>query len=497
VAELIGRLRAGPPTRLGARHGDLWWVVVVGGGAALVLGWTLTVSLQAACALVLVLAVVAFYQHDRQWGIAAVFALWFVAPGLRRLFGLITGYVDNDPLSLAPFVATAAIASFEFARIHVPTPIRRILLVAAAGFAIGLPVGLLSGPGSALYAFGAYLAAISAAILGVGEGISVRESTLRRVLLFGMLPVATYALLQRVLPLPSWDRAWVKATELTSVGAVEDEKIRVFASLNHPGALAPLLVLSLLCYLTIHRGRTPAILGAALITVALSLTFVRSAWVALMVAALAHVVVSQGRSARVVFGAAAVAVATTIALAPVSQTAHDVLNRFKSITNTEQDTSSHERKATIRETLPVAVRAPLGHGLGSAGEATKLTGESDLRAADNGYLALIYQVGPVGFVLVMATVAYIAAAAWDGARSRAPGQEMRLLLFAMLVSLLVVLYAGDGFYGTVGVIFWFIAGQVLAGDYRRRMDVTLSQARLRALAEAAGPAGQRLGDRSL
>ena len=70
----------------------------------------------------------------------------------------------------------------------------------------------------------------------------------------------------------------------------------------------------------------------------------------------------------------------------------------------------------------------------------------------------------------MVTVAYIAVAAWDGARSRAPGQEMRQLLFAMLVSLLVVLWAGDAFYGTVGVIFWFVAGQVLANDYRRRMD---------------------------
>lgn len=468
MAELISRRRASP--RLIARHSDLGWVLLVGGAAALVLGWTLTVSVQAACALVLVLAVIALYQHDRQWGIFGVFALWFAAPGLRRVFGLMTGYVDNDPLSLAPYLATAIIAAFEFARIHVPISIRRILLLAALGFAIGIPVGLVNGPSSALYAFGAYMAAISGAILGVGEGISVRSSTLRRVLLFGMVPVAVYAILQRVLPLASWDRAWIKATELTSVGSLEDENIRVFASLNHPGALAPLLALSLLFYLTIQRARTVTIVGVTVVTVALSLTFVRSAWVALILAAVAHVIVSEGRSARVVFGAAAVATAVTIALSPVSQTAEDVLNRFQSITNNQEDTSAVERKATVRETLPVAVRAPLGHGLGSAGEATKLTGESELRAADNGYLALMYQVGPIGFLLVMATVVYIAVAAWDGARSRAPGQEMRQLLLAMLVALLVVLWAGDGFYGTVGVIFWFVAGQVLANDYRRRME---------------------------
>jgi putative inorganic carbon (hco3(-)) transporter len=469
MAQLIKRRSAARP-RLAARHGDLGWVLLVGGAAALVLGWTLTVSVQAACALVLVLAVIALYQQDRQWGIYGVFALWFVAPGLRRVFGLMTGYVDNDPLSLAPYLATAIIAAFEFARIHVPISIRRILLVAAIGFSIGIPLGIVNGPSSALYAFGAYMAAISGAILGVGEGISVQSSTLRRVLLYGMIPVAVYAILQRVVPLAAWDREWIEATKLTSIGSLEEGSIRVFASLNHPGALAPLLALSLLCYLTIHRARTATYAGVVLVTVALSLTFVRSAWVALIIGAVAHVIVSEGRSARVVFGAAAVAAAVTIALSPVSQTAEDVVNRFKSITNNKEDTSQIERKATVRETLPVAVRAPLGHGLGSAGEATKLTGESELRAADNGYLALMYQVGLVGFLLVMTTVVYIAVAAWDGARSRAPGQEMRQLLFAMLVALLVVLWAGDAFYGTVGVIFWFVAGQVLANDYRRRMD---------------------------
>jgi hypothetical protein len=472
MAELIWRLRAVSRPGPGARGGDLWWLLTVGGAAALVLGWTLTVSLQAACAFVLVVAVITLHQYDRRWGIGALFALWFLAPGLRRLLGLLTGYVDNDPLSLAPFIATAAVAALELPHVRVPSRIRRILLLAAAGFAIGLPIGLVTGAESAAYAFIAYLAGVSGAVLGLEERTSVRDSTLRRVLLFGLPAIAAYAILQRVLPLPSWDRAWVEATELTSVGAseggdVDNGQIRVFASLNHPGALAPLLALSLLCYLTIHRARTVTVLGAVLIAVALSLTFVRGAWVALIAAGLAHVIASQGRSARVVFGAVAVIVATTLALSPASQTAHDVVNRFKSITNRE-DTSVTERSATATETLPRAVAAPLGHGLGSAGEATKLSGVSDLRAPDNGYLGLVYQVGPIGFILVMSAAAYILAAAWNGARARAPGQEMRLLLFALLVFMFVQLYTGDAFYGVVGVIFWFIGGQVLAYDYYLR-----------------------------
>ena len=80
----------------------------------------------------------------------------------------------------------------------------------------------------------------------------------------------------------------------------------------------------------------------------------------------------------------------------------------------------------------------------------------------------MYQSGPIGFLFVLAALAYILIAAWNGARARAPGQEMRQLLFAMLVFMGVVLWTGDSFYGSHGVILWLIGGQVLANDYRLR-----------------------------
>jgi O-antigen ligase len=468
MAELIWRLRGGSGPRAAAGSGELWWALGVGGATALALAFALTLSIQAACALVLVLVVIALYWHNRQWGITALFAFWFLAPMIRRWLGLKTGYISNDPLSLAPFLATAALAGFELMRVHVPREIRRVLLLAAAGFAIGLPIGLVNGPRAALYAFVAYLTGVAGAALGLREGLGVRDSTLRRVLLYGMPVIAVYAILQRELLLPSWDLVWLQSIDFASVGDPNLGPVRAFASLNGPGALAPLLGLSLLCYLTIHRARPIVIAGAALTAVALSVTFVRSAWVALLLAGVAHVVASNGRSARVVFGAAAVMVATSLALSPVSSTAHDVIDRFKSITNRE-DTSTTERSATVSETLPSAVSAPLGHGVGSAGEASRLSTEtSDLRHPDNGYLALMYQSGPIGFLFVLAALAYILIAAWNGARARAPGQEMRQLLFAMLVFMGVVLWTGDSFYGSHGVILWLIGGQVLANDYRLR-----------------------------
>jgi hypothetical protein len=470
LAELTWRGRAPAPTAPRADGNDLWWLAGVGGLSVLVLAFLLTVSVQGAVAFVLLVAVIALYAHDRRFGIIAVFGLWFLAPGLRRVLGANFGFAGNDPLSVAPFLATAALAGLELTRARLPRPVSRPLLLAAAGFTIGLPVGLFADPQSAMYAFGAYVAAVAGGILGAREGPLVRDSSLRWALLYGMLPVAAYALVQRLFDLPSWDQAWLDTTELVSLGVEEGGAIRVFSSLNSPGVLAPLLTLSLLTYLTLERARPLAISGAVLVTIALSLTFVRSAWVSLLVGGIAHVVASGGRSARVVFTAAAVVTVVTIGLSPVSDTARSVIDRFETIGSPSEDGSVSNRSATLSENLPSAAAAPLGHGLGTAGESARLSVEQDLRIPDNGYLSLVQQVGPIGSLLVLAAIGFVLRAAWQGARWRAPGQEMRVLVFAMLVALLAQLYAGDSFYGVQGVIFWFLAGQALMAAFRLRAE---------------------------
>ena len=67
------------------------------------------------------------------------------------------------------------------------------------------------------------------------------------------LMAEAYALVQRLFDPPSWDQAWLDTTDIVSIGANENGKVRVFSTLNSPGALAPLLTLSLLCYLSVQR----------------------------------------------------------------------------------------------------------------------------------------------------------------------------------------------------------------------------------------------------
>jgi putative inorganic carbon (HCO3(-)) transporter len=472
MAELAARARR---WQANGQAADILWTLTLGAVPALSVAVALAYSAQAACALVLVALVVAVYMYDRRAGVIALFAFWFLAPWIRRLFDLMTGYVNTDPLSLAPFLATTAVAGLELTRVALPTKVRRVLLAAAAGFALGFPVGV-AHPSAAVYAFVAYIAGVTGVILGFADASDESNSALRTVLLLGMLPIAAYGLLQRALPLPSWDRSWIDATGITSIGTASGGRVRIFSTLNAPGALAPLLGLSLLCYLTVHRRRGLVATGSAIIAVALALTYVRSAWLALVAAGLAHIVATRGRSAGKVLGFGLVTVVVALALSPVSPAAHDAVKRVESIGSPGSDTSATDRRSTLGQVLPKALAAPAGHGLGSAGEPTKLTGDTSLRAPDNGYLALLYQVGPVGFLLVMGAAAVMLRAAWDGARARAPGQELRILVFSMLVFLLISLTSGDQFYGSLGVIFWFLGGRALAFEHRQRARAAIASA---------------------
>jgi O-antigen ligase len=99
----------------------------------------------------------------------------------------------------------------------------------------------------------------------------------------------------------------------------------------------------------------------------------------------------------------------------------------------------------------------VGFGLGSAGEASRLGGNQGFRYTDNGYLSLLYQVGPFGFLMVAAAVAIALRRAWRVAR-RPDSPRLDLAILAMLVFLLVGMLAGDLLYGMTGVAFWYLLG---------------------------------------
>jgi hypothetical protein len=228
--------------------------------------------------------VVTAYVGHRPTGLMA---LWLLAPGLRRVLGLETGYVGADPLAVAPFAATGLVAVLALLQLPLSRQAKVILTAAGVGLLLGVPAGI-ANPAAAAFAGFTYASALGALVIGWSEGgRPLRHWSLSRALAVGAPVLAVYALVQYFVALPAWDAFWLEQVDFGSVGAPEEGKVRVFSTLNAPGVLAAVLALGLLLGL-VRRRVDPVSLALmalmalmALVTVALALTYVRSAWLAL------------------------------------------------------------------------------------------------------------------------------------------------------------------------------------------------------------------------
>jgi putative inorganic carbon (HCO3(-)) transporter len=416
-------------------------------------------SPQLGCAAALIGAVLAAYAGRPAVGLLALWALWLLVPALRRMLGLETGYVSSDPLSVAPILATIGVGALALGSVRLTRRPRLVLALAGFGLALGLPAGA-GAPAAALFGLVAYAAGLAGFVLGwaeAREGISARS--LERALLVAAPALAGYGLYQYFVELPAWDVAWLESVPFSSVGSPEEERVRIFSTLNSPGLLGLVLAVALLVLVGRRRLGMLPVAAMALAAVGLALTYVRSAWLALVVGLVGLALASRGRALpRLLPLALALALAFGV-LAVDGDTSDAVLERAGTLGELGSDTSAQARQATPLELLPEIAGLPFGHGLGTAGEASRLSDGEGLRASDNGYLALAYQLGLPGALLVLSGLALPAAAAVRGALTQ---RSARLaVLVGVLAAYVVLLASGDQLYGLAGVVLWYVLGAAL------------------------------------
>ena len=437
----------------------VWWPVAV--VAALGCGFLTLRSVQLTAACVLVIAVVGLYLRSRRAGLAAVWVVWLLVPLVRRVFALSEGYGDADPLALAPFAATGVVAAVELGRARLSRRARLVLCLGLGGLLFGLPAGLFGGVQSATFAAGAYGSAVLFFVAGYREPQD-GELSLGTVFAIAAAPIALYAVLQSILPLPAWDAAWLQSVDFVSAGNQEEGTLRSFATLNSPGTLAGVLGLAAI-FLLARRRFTPVEVASLLVLLAgIAVTLVRGAWVATALALVLLVVLAPARLGRRVGLVALLAVFALPFATGSTPAGEDIEQRATTFTSLSTDRSAQARIATPSVLAPIAVREPLGLGLGSAGEASRLAQAAVLRAPDNALLSLMIQLGPVGLALVLAGVGLGAASALRAVRRR--GSTRDLAVLGGVAMLCVLMLFGDVFYGVTGVILWYLLGAAVRAD---------------------------------
>ncbi|HKG18415.1 MAG TPA: O-antigen ligase family protein, partial [Candidatus Limnocylindrales bacterium] len=200
--------------------------------------------------------------------------------------------------------------------------------------------------------------------------------------------------------------------------------------------------------------------------VALALTFVRSAWLSLVIGLIAYAAAGKGKAAGKTVAIILVCLAGVVVLGSSNPTTKAFTDRITSLGDPDSDKSAKERLETTNRLLPQSLSQPLGAGLGQAGLAAGLSesGEGDVVEVDNGYLALLYQSGPLAFVFLLTAIAICVGAAVKMV-GRAPPDERqyRAVVVGILVMLLVAESSADVLFGLPGVIFWYLGGVSVAG----------------------------------
>jgi O-antigen ligase len=343
------------------------------------------------------------------------------------------------------------------------------MAAATAGWVLGIPNGLHAMQ-SAAFALVAYVGAVTAFAIGYQERPrKLQDLTLYRVLMFAVPAVAVYGLMQYFFVTPGWDKQWLTTVDFVTANGPQAGHPRVFSLLNSPGTCAAVLGLALVCYLITRRVTLASVTAALLVVACLSVTFVRSTWFAVVVAMLAFVLASRGTALKRVGPLVAVVVLAFSVLSGANGTAGAVVDRVSTFGSLSSDTSANARLDTPAALVPIAIYAPLGEGLGQAGESARLGASPLLRNSDNGYLALIYQTGPMGFVLVLgaALVAFSSSVRMAFRRGARRGD---LLVFTLLTFEFIDLLSGDALYGLLGVIFWYLLGVAVSSE-EDRVDI--------------------------
>jgi putative inorganic carbon (hco3(-)) transporter len=281
-----------------------------------------------------------------------------------------------------------------------------------------------------------------------------------------LVPLALYGIAQYFWPLTSWDQHWVSVADIASVESPQKGHIRSFSTLNSPFTFAITLTVGLLFALSLRRRFLVTMLFVLPVIVALALTFVRSAWLALIVGMIVYAAAGRGKAAGKTVAIILVCLAGLMVVGSSNPTTKAFTDRLTSLGDTGEDRSANERLETTNRLLPQSISQPLGAGLGQAGLAAGLSesGEGKVVEVDNGYLAILYQSGPLAFFFLLFALGSCVGAAIK-MLGRAPPEERqyRAVVLAILVALLLAESSADVLFGLPGVIFWYLGGVAVAG----------------------------------
>lgn len=337
---------------------------------ALALAAHLGALLQTAFPAAALLAAVLIERRSLTGYLSFVIWLWMLTPLVRRLADLQSGWHEPSFILLAPYGAAAypvardaAMAAVRSIRVWPRLEGLGLFLLAGIGAGVGIPLGLLVSPTTAVVETLNWWVPI-----GLGAYIAIRatdpeavEWAVTRTLLYAGLVLGGYALYQFEFA-PVWDTEWMNNVAMGSIGYAREFEVRVFSTAHSPGVLGFAMLPAIILWVARPRLRDFAAMAGA--TLALALSQSRAGWIALAVAAflvLRRVGARERRAVLACVLVAGVCVAPFLVPTEVSDVAS---SRFMTLFSPSEDESAMSRARGYIEMLDVIREHPLGLGMG-------------------------------------------------------------------------------------------------------------------------------------
>jgi hypothetical protein len=389
--------------------------------------------------------------------LAFTVSLWLYTPLVRRVLDLHHGFQATNLALAAPVLASAVaiLTVVRFGRELRGTLFAPALLVIAAvtyGFLVGaLRNGLVP-------AFYAYLTWLSPALVGLHTALHWRRypdmrQAFLRTLAWGIAPAALYGIFQFVV-MPPWDRLWMVATDLQSIGRPEPYSVRVFGSMTMPGTFAVVMEVGLLLLLSAEvRGRLPSlVLGF----IGLLLSRIRTAWLGFVFGLVLQFVTQPVRRLPRNWITLAVVALLSLPVITIPRIREGITARLSSLTSGEDDSSYRARIQTARAGYALVLDYAEGAGLGATGSAVTARARGGIRNFENGLLEVFYLFGWPGGLMFFLGVFGIVVQGMRLADARFDpfANAVRSGAAALLASLLI----SEIFTGAPGTLFWVLIG---------------------------------------
>jgi len=400
-----------------------------------------------------VAALVAYYRAPARY-IVFVFAIWFFTPFVRRVFDYHHGYTPASLILAAPVVATMVSMLTLFYR---PREMRGSMMYpftfSLAGVAYGYFVGLLKvGSFPATYALLSWLGPMcfSAHLIVNWRIFPMLRKAFLDFIQWSLPLLGAYGIYQTV-RLPSWDKAWLMAADVASVGTPVPFGFRAFGTMATPGPYAVALVVCMLfMFGTARRGM---VLSLSLALISLLLTRTRAGWVSLLIGLLIIQLMGPVRRMTRNWLFLGFMAAAAVPILSLDVFRESIMSRISSFASLDEDSSVRQRLLLSNlATQAIGARAE-GEGLGATGGGTKLaTGTGRQASIDNGFLEIFYVLGwPGGCLILLGLIGQLLTLArFRDSRGDAFANAARASMWALLSILLI----GDIFSGAVGVLFW-------------------------------------------